>query len=1090
MPFIKSPSRGQTSLEYLLLLTVVAVIVIASFRTGSLIDQVHDSAQGYFNTVTKVIMGARPAPIKGGWCPVTCPASGSYGFNIMYRACECPAPAFGGAPCPAAGTEDDSCQAGQTCRGAEVICNGVNACGPCPTGQVCTANGCACPDSLNCAAIIPGSIPDASCTKCICPSGQPLEGGRCGCCPYGYTLSGNQCVPVQCGQYSTLYDTGIGCETSCECDTGAYSYFNQNNGQCTYCPPKAGQGGAYWNSTTFMCDYCPVGKEYNATTATCTTPSCSGANMFWDTNPTDAGYLSCECYEGPTTNFEYDPTTKGCIATGSCPVTMPSGASVCPNTKKPTSGGNWSLVASRTNCSGTTNCQAYCNTGVLSNGQCVSSTCPATLPPHTIACSPASTAAIPAGEQWNLVYNCDNAKPCEAVCDPNPSNPFALECNGTSSNNNGTYVCSGAMQCQSIYLCPTANLPKNTFPCPNDPNNFPPNVPPGTTQWAVVANATACGNAPCEAYTISACTLGSGCAGKICGADNCGNSAGCGTCPYSGQTCSANQTQCTCPAANIGKCPVVNGVTNTCGPDICGNPNGCGGTNACSATQVCSSGQCVCKAGVCPSGIHGSTISCGPDTCGNYNGCGACPIGQACDLQESDVKYGECIPCPKQNVCPRGHVCGPDTCGFANGCGGATPCPVGQNCDLTSPPDNTYGQCICKPTTACGPASCGVDNCNTPCPLTCGAGTACLDGQGNPVAAFTPGTCSCSASSCPSPGVCVTGLNGTTCDCPSLPAGSVVCPVTIPETVSGSTGSGSCPVGCSGGPITATCSNGTWAGTPSGTCALNTCSTLGSHWTACSNNPVPPTTSGNYTLDASCPATPANCQATCSAGYVYSGGTCVACGALGEPCCTSGTSCSHSTCTNGTCTVNTCSSLGATWAACVNNVTPPTNSGNYSLVNTCPTTPANCQAICATGYAYSGGSCVACGGAGQPCCTSGTSCSGGGVCSSGTCDATVWWEITMPGNCGCPKTSSATMSAFSSKQYTCCLVTNVKSIDSGGAFSLSKTGVDYSATLTDSCSGGQTYGIGYCVKDTSYQCPGSAYPAQQTIADNYQTGCN
>jgi Flp pilus assembly pilin Flp len=101
IPVAHSLTRGQTSLEYLLLLAVVAVVVIASFGPGSLISKVHDSAQDYFSSVTRVIMGENPKPINGAWCPITCP-SGS-GPTTIFAACECPAPAFGGAPCLGSG---------------------------------------------------------------------------------------------------------------------------------------------------------------------------------------------------------------------------------------------------------------------------------------------------------------------------------------------------------------------------------------------------------------------------------------------------------------------------------------------------------------------------------------------------------------------------------------------------------------------------------------------------------------------------------------------------------------------------------------------------------------------------------------------------------------------------------------------------------------------------------------------------------------------------------------------------------------------------------------------------------------------------
>ncbi len=80
---------GQTALEYMILFAIVAVVVFAGFKT--LLPQVQNSSEGYYNSVANVIMGENPNPINGGWCPPS--PSGQ-------RACLCPAPAFGGAPCP------------------------------------------------------------------------------------------------------------------------------------------------------------------------------------------------------------------------------------------------------------------------------------------------------------------------------------------------------------------------------------------------------------------------------------------------------------------------------------------------------------------------------------------------------------------------------------------------------------------------------------------------------------------------------------------------------------------------------------------------------------------------------------------------------------------------------------------------------------------------------------------------------------------------------------------------------------------------------------------------------------------------------
>jgi Flp pilus assembly pilin Flp len=117
--------HGQTALEYLLLVTVVAIIVIGGFRF--VYPHIHDSSEGYYNKVTTVIMGGHyndsstfvpdnPKPISGGWCPVQCAPPGSCGSPVLYRRCECPSPAFGGTYCPGS---------------AQVNCSGVKTCVAC-----------------------------------------------------------------------------------------------------------------------------------------------------------------------------------------------------------------------------------------------------------------------------------------------------------------------------------------------------------------------------------------------------------------------------------------------------------------------------------------------------------------------------------------------------------------------------------------------------------------------------------------------------------------------------------------------------------------------------------------------------------------------------------------------------------------------------------------------------------------------------------------------------------------------------------------------------------------------------------------------
>jgi Flp pilus assembly pilin Flp len=895
MPMTYSHSRGQTSLEYLLLLTVVAVIVIASFGKGSLVDQIHNAAGGYYNSVTQVIMGTNPKRIDGGWCPVTCPPMGYYGFNVMYRACECPAPAFGGLSCTDPHNLNAlSCPTGQTCRGSEVICNGVNACGACPTGQVCVAkssqypDGCACQNGLNkdCSLLGSGFIPDATCSNCICPQGQPLEAGGCGCCPYGYTYgvppgsppgTTADCYAVSCGTNSTLYDTGKGCDTGCECDKGAF--YDTFTGQCVFCPI-----GQHYNGV--ICVNCPTGEVQKSGTTDCYTPTCTGANMYWDTDPTSSGYHTCAC---ESKSESYDPITKGCVSNYICSSTFPANATPCPNTKTKGSADSsknisWTLSAT---CDGSVPCQYYSNSCNTSN-----------KPANTVAC-PAPTPTIPMPStppSWTLVYTCDNTKLCEAICNPDPSNPYGLACSGTLKDNGGTAECKDGnkdvpFQCQSIYLCPAANLPTGYLPCPNDPANVMGHVPAGTTQWKLDPNEAACGTTPCEAYKYTPpppCTFGSGCSGKVCGTDACGNTDGCGTCPFSGESCVAGK--CTCP--DRGQCPVIDGITNVCGADTCGNPDGCNGPNACSFTQNCPSGNCICSSGqcVCKQGSGCSGKVCGPDACGFENGCGSCGVGYACSTDQT-----QCIPCPQQGLCPKNaqgiyNQCGPDTCGFANGCG---TCPSGQTCDAAF--------MCCVPQTPCGANNCGQDDCGKACPVTCTTGTSC--------------------SSTTTPGTCVTNT------CGSLPGNSQVC-TTNPPTVNGASyivGS-SCPSATTYG-CYATCQSGYSPNAASTACVLSCVPNC-----SCASSICVGSSCTDPNCGTSCPGTePANCNG-------YNCGT-----SCGKSCgsCSGEETCSTTNGTPGTCGCGTGYSLTNT-------------TGDTCGAGSCFPTALDCceEAKCVHGYGH------------------------------------------------------------------------------------------------------------------------------------------
>lgn len=145
----KTTCRGQAAMEYLMILAVVAIIVLASFRF--LVPRVHNSSEDYYNTVTNVILGNKPQPINGGWCTVECPTIQGHGNPVMHRTCECPAPAFGGSYC--AGTDvvqcahetvPSSCTPDGSCSAVTPLCGQVTV-GQDNCGGACTKRGPSCP---------------------------------------------------------------------------------------------------------------------------------------------------------------------------------------------------------------------------------------------------------------------------------------------------------------------------------------------------------------------------------------------------------------------------------------------------------------------------------------------------------------------------------------------------------------------------------------------------------------------------------------------------------------------------------------------------------------------------------------------------------------------------------------------------------------------------------------------------------------------------------------------------------------------------------------------------------------------------------
>lgn len=346
-------ARGQTSIEYLLLLGVVAVVVITALGPVALIGKVRNTAGGYYNTVTTVIMGngnetlegKKINPINGGWCPVTCPTG--FGPQAIYGSCECPAPALGGAPCTPGAV---SCGAGQSCSGQIVQCTGGagpgGSCGACPTGQVCLPpdGHCGCADGLVCPA---NSNPDPTCTQCQCDLGFYWNGSACALCQVS---GGGQCTTTSSDGQSCTPLTGPGgggcavnmwCDTnptdpgynSCQCDQ--YTYWNGSG--CVYCTATSG-------------GQCQLP---NAQGTGCAPITCN-ANMYCNVSVN-----ACQCIAG------YGYTTgPGCVP-DSCG-TVPGNATACSGTPAPTSPNQaYTLVGI---CDTSSPCEATCNANYYAQG--------------------------------------------------------------------------------------------------------------------------------------------------------------------------------------------------------------------------------------------------------------------------------------------------------------------------------------------------------------------------------------------------------------------------------------------------------------------------------------------------------------------------------------------------------------------------------------------------------------------------------------------------------------------------------------------------------------------------------------------------
>jgi len=489
--FKHRPLRGQTALEYLLLLAVVAIAVVAGFNHGGLVDQIQGTAGGYYNTVTEVIMGKNPVAKRGGWCPATCPPSGTTGTATLYATCECPPPTFGG----------QFCQPG-TVNGVKIsstgqeTCTGVTPCGPCPTGQVCNAQGqCGCPNGLTCEGTdgSPGnSIPNNTCSGCICEDGWFFDQNQDACvqactepCTY-YDDSTHSCQPVDCNsKFANSYCDTTQTDTSKECQ--CYDNYQVLGGQCVPVTCTANVSG----STTT----CTVPKQNLDGTYSCVSINCVARfGLSYCNAATD----SCDCDDKSYWNGSQ------CVK-GSCTPNP-----TCPGATTGNATGNVSAC-------GRDSCGTYCGSQIdpgtgLNNGTCG------------------------AGESCD--FSAGSAGTCQPKCNPQTQI-------WNQNLNNGQGGCAPLNPCVNVPN--SCGFDSNGNACGNDGGQCPLGEPCTSSASGATKPGPGICCLSCQTLENGACVNNVACGNNSCGFDSCGNPCGTnkGSCP-AGQTCSSTSSPGNC----------------------------------------------------------------------------------------------------------------------------------------------------------------------------------------------------------------------------------------------------------------------------------------------------------------------------------------------------------------------------------------------------------------------------------------------------------------------------------------------------------------------------------------------------------------
>ena len=391
--------------------------------------------------------------------------------------------------------------------------------------------------------------------------------------------------------------------------------------------------------------------------------------------------------------------------------------------------------------------------------------------------------------------------------------------------------------------------------------------------------------APTEASVLidAAKTLGctSNCFG-LCGEmfDSCGNVVDCGGCNV-GQVCGAGGPN----RCGTGTC------TPYCAPGACGS-DGCAGLceSLCGAGLVCIAGVCRCDPTVCQ-GCCTDAVTCSA-TCPNCGATGtACCPGSTCNAGLScDMTTNKCR-CNPTTKC---------TCGEDDGCGGIC---TGSNGQCAS--GSGTGTSVCDNAGHCGCGTCSDGCCDGILCKPLEAGMCPVDGGGGGTTDASVPDALGDATTMDAADATDATLHDSSFDTAPPPLDSCV-----PQTCRTlDLTCGTPPDGCGGSLDCGSCD-------PPGTCVLTdglggvcqcvpvTCGQLGvqcgMHSDGCvgtldCGTCASGSCDGNQCVGGSCgnPTQPCCSDAGCNTGSVCSDAGCLACGAIGETCC-SGMTCTES----------------------------------------------------------------------------------------------------------------------------------------------------------------------------------------------------